>query len=120
MTPAEIKLRRTESVLKELIPEAISLLNDKRLHLLDVIDIRCSKGRDDAKVYLDPSLFDEQEQQQMIQLIHKARATIQEHCAHEQGWFRSPKLTFVFDDSFEKSQNIERLFAKIAKEKKGE
>lgn len=118
MTPAEIKLRRTESVLKELVPEAISLLRDERLHQLDVLDIRCSKGRDDAKVYLDPSLYDKDEQQTMLQLIHKARAVIEEHCASEQGWFRSPKLSFVFDDSLEKSQKIEALFAQIAKEKK--
>jgi len=33
----------------------------------------------------------------------------------DQGWFRSPKLAFEFDEQFEKSKNIEELFKKIAK-----
>jgi len=42
MTEAQIK--RTQSLLMELIPEALGSLNDKRLHELDVIDIKCSRG----------------------------------------------------------------------------
>ena len=118
MTPAEIKIKRTESVLKELIPEAISQLSDERIREVDVIDVHCSKGRSDAKVYLDPSVFTPQEQSALIRMLEKARPLIEEYCMREQGWFRSPKLTFVFDDTLEKSQKIEALFAQIAKEKK--
>jgi ribosome-binding factor A len=50
----------------------------------------------------------------------KVRPIIEEHCMKDQGWFRSPRLTFVFDDTLERSKNIEALFAKIAKEKKDE
>lgn len=118
MTPAEIKLKRTESVLKELIPEAISQLSDERLKEIDVVDVQCSKGRSDAKVYLDPSIFSPEEQRIFLKLLEKARPLIEEYCMREQGWFRSPKLTFVFDDTLEKSKKIEALFAQIAKEKK--
>ncbi|MDX9965560.1 30S ribosome-binding factor RbfA [Sulfuricurvum sp. IAE1] len=118
MTPAEIKLKRTESVLKELIPEAISQLSDERLKEIDVVDVQCSKGRSDAKVYLDPSIFSPEEQRIFLKLLEKARPLIEEYCMREQGWFRSPKLAFVFDDTLEKSKKIEALFAQIAKEKK--
>ncbi len=118
MTPAEIKLKRTESVLKELIPEAISQLSDERLKEVDVVDVQCSKGRSDAKVYLDPSVFSPDEQRIFLKLLEKARPLIEEYCMREQGWFRSPKLAFVFDDTLEKSKKIEALFAQIAKEKK--
>jgi len=37
MNEAQIKLKRTESVLIELIPEALSQLNDARLHELSII-----------------------------------------------------------------------------------
>jgi ribosome-binding factor A len=33
-----------------------------------------------------------------------------------QGWFRSPKFTFEFDEQMKKAQSIEELFKKIAKE----
>lgn len=120
MTPAQIKLKRTESILKELIPEAISQLSDARLREIDVIDVHCSKGRSDAKVYLDPHDYTPQEQAAFIRQLEKARPIIEEHCMRDQGWFRSPKLAFVFDDTLERSKNIEALFAQIAKEKKNE
>lgn len=34
----------------------------------------------------------------------------------DQGWYRSPKLTFEFDEQLKKSQTIEELFKKIAKD----
>ncbi len=38
----------------------------------------------------------------------------------DQGWFRSPTLTFEFDDQLKQSQKIEDLFKQIAKERKDE
>jgi len=116
MTEAQIKLKRTESVLLELIPEALSQLNDARLHELSVVDVRCSRGRSDAKVYLDPSYFSEQEQRVLLKQIKKARPIIEDYCMKDQGWFRSPKLAFEFDEHFKKTQMIEELFKKISKD----
>lgn len=117
MTPEQIKVKRTESLLKELIPEAISTLSDARLHELDVTDVKCARGRSDAKVYLDPHYFNEEERRFFLKQLAKARPVIEEYCLQEQGWFRCPKLAFEFDDQLEKSQKIEALFAQIAKER---
>ena len=114
MTEAQIKLKRTDSILAELIPEALSQLNDARLHELDVIEVRCSKGRDDAKVYIDPSYFSEAEKKVYIKQLKKARPIIVGYCKKDQGWFRSPKLVFEFDEHLKKAQNIDELFKKIA------
>ena len=62
MTPAQIKLLRTQSVLKELIPQALSTLDDELLHGLCVTDVECKRGRYDAFVYLDKMMLDEREQ----------------------------------------------------------
>jgi ribosome-binding factor A len=115
VTEAEIKLKRTESILLELIPEALGSLNDKRLHQLDVIDIKCSRGRSDAKVYIDPAPFTQEEKSEFLKLLKKARPIIETFCMKDQGWFRSPKFTFEFDEQLKKAQNIEELFKKIAK-----
>ncbi|WP_457744202.1 30S ribosome-binding factor RbfA [Sulfurimonas sp.] len=115
MNEAQIKLKRTEALLAELIPESLSHLNDKRLHELNVIEVKCSRGRSDAKVYIDPSNFSEEEKRTYLKQLRKARPIVEDFCLKDQGWYRCPKLTFEFDEQLKKSQNLEDLFKKIAK-----
>jgi len=117
MTEAQIKLKRTESVLLELIPEALGSMNDKRLHELDVIDVKCSRGKSDAKVYIDPCEFSEDKKRNYLKLLNKARPIVETYCLKDQGWYRCPKFTFEFDEHLKKAQNIEELFKQISKEK---
>jgi len=112
---AQIKLKRTESILAELIPEALSQLNDNRLHELNITEVKCSRGRSDAKVYVDPSSFSEDEKRIYLKQLKKARPIVEDFCLKDQGWFRCPKLAFEFDEQLKKSQTIEELFKKIAK-----
>jgi len=116
MNEAEIKLKRMESILLELIPEALGHLNDKRLHDLEILEVKCSRGRSDAKVYINPSSFTESEKLVYLNQLKKARPIVENFCLKDQGWYRCPKMTFEFDTQFERSQNIEELFKKIAKE----
>jgi ribosome-binding factor A len=120
MTEAQIKLKRTEALLAEIIPEALSQLNDARLHELNVIEVKCSRGRSDAKVYIDPSDFSDEERRLYMKQLRKARPIIEDFCLKDQGWYRCPKLTFEFDEQIKKSQTIEELFKKIAKDTKEE
>ena len=117
MTEAQIKLKRTESILAELIPEALGSLNDKRLHELDVVEVKCSRGKSDAKVYIDPSSFSDEDKRVSLKQLNKARPIIETFCLKDQGWFRCPKFTFEFDEQLKKVQNIEELFKKISKDK---
>jgi ribosome-binding factor A len=117
LTPAQIKLKRTESILIELIPEAISQLNDARVHEVDVVEVKCSKGRSDCKVYLDPHDYTDQEKNFFLGQLRKATPFIANYCLSDQGWFKAPLFTFVFDDQLKKSKDIESLFSKIAKER---
>ncbi len=114
MTEAQIKLKRTQSVLAELIPQALGAMNDKRLHNLNIIEVKCSHGKSDAKVYIDPSEFSEQEKRDYLKLLRKARPIIETHCLKDQGWYRCPKFTFEFDEHLKQAQNIDELFKKIA------
>ncbi|MDF1874553.1 30S ribosome-binding factor RbfA [Sulfurimonas sp. SAG-AH-194-I05] len=117
MTEAQIKLKRTESILQELIPQSLGAMNDKRLHNLNIIEVKCSRGKSDAKVYIDPMEYSEQEKRDYLKLLRKARPIIETHCLKDQGWYRCPKFTFEFDEHLKKAQNIDDLFKKIAKEK---
>ncbi len=115
MTEAQIKLKRTESVLLELIPQALGSMNDKRLHELDILEVVCSRGKSDAKVYINPHELTESEKNDYLRLLRKARPIVETFCLKDQGWYRCPKFAFEFDEQLEKTKNLDELFKKIAK-----
>lgn len=120
MTQEEIKRRRVESVLKEVIPEALGTLDDERINTLLVTDVVCSKGRSDARVYLEKSYLDEKEQGEALRQLRSVAAYIQNHIKQSEGWFKAPRLSFEFDEQLEKQQRMEALFEKISTKKSDE
>jgi len=117
MTHEEIKRHRVESVLKEIIPEALGTLDDERINSLLVTDVVCSKGRSDAKVYLDKSFLTPKEQGEALRQIRAVAGYIQNHCKQSEGWFKAPRFTFEFDEQLEKVSRIEDLFKQIESRK---
>jgi len=113
MTQEEIKRHRVESVLKEIIPEALSTLDDSRINSLLVTDVICSKGRSDARVYLEPSFLDEKEQAEALKQLRKVAGYVQNQCKQMEGWFKAPRMTFEFDHQLEKVSRMEELFKQI-------
>jgi len=118
MTQEEIKRHRVESVLKEIIPEALATLDDTRINSLLVTDVVCSRGRSDAKVYLDKSFLTEEEQREALKQLRIVAGYIQNHCKQSEGWFKAPRFTFEFDEQLEKQSRMEELFKQIAQRKK--
>lgn len=116
MKPSQIKQLRTQSLLKELLPEAFAQMGNAMLHELNVLDVALSHGRSDAKVYLDPTGINKQEEQAYLGALKKATNAIQTYIKNDQGWFRSPNLTFVFDHQLEHSNTMEALFEQVNKE----
>ena len=118
MTHEEIKRHRVESVLKEIIPEALGTLDDDRINGLTVTDVVCSKGRSDAKVYLDTSFLTPKEQSEALRQLRVVAGYISNHCKQSEGWFKAPRFTFEFDHQLEKVSRIEELFKQIENRKK--
>ncbi len=117
MTHEEIKRHRVESVLREIIPEALTTLDDERINGLSVTDVVCSKGRSDAKVYIDKSFLSEKEQNEALRQLRAVAGYIQNHCKQSEGWFKAPRFTFEFDEQLEKVSRIEELFKQISTKK---
>jgi ribosome-binding factor A len=120
MTQEEIKRHRVESVLREIIPEALATLDDERINGLAVNDVVCSKGRSDAKVYLDKSFLTPKEQGEALKQLRIVSGYIQNHCKQSEGWFKAPRFVFEFDEQLEKVSRIEELFKQISTTKEGE
>ncbi len=116
MKQKSIKIKRVESVLKELVPEALSTLNDEMLKGLCVTEVDCSRGKYDAVVYLDKTFINEEEQKYILSHLKKVHRYIENYCMQMEGWYRCPKMSFKFDDSLEKRNRMDELFSKIEKE----
>lgn len=116
MNATEIKRLRTQSVLKELIPEALATLEDSLLSGLCVTDVECKKGRYDAFVYLDKMMFDEKEQAYILEHLKRVSKYLQNHCMATEGWYRCPVFHFKFDDRLEYQNHMDSLFDKISKD----
>jgi len=115
MSEKSIKVQRKESLLIELLNEALATLNDNRLNSLNVLDVVCSKGASDAKVYLEKSFLSEKEQREVLKLLKKANGLISKYCLDSTGWYKVPRFTYTFDELFEKENKMEELFRKIQK-----
>ena len=111
-----IKLLRTESILRELLPEAIATLNDEKINSVTVVDVKCSRGKYDAVVFLDPAFYDESEMRYIVSHLKKAGAYLQNYCKQAEGWYRSPKFTFEFDKTLSTQNKMDELFERIEKE----
>ena len=115
MREEEIKRKRTESRLVELLPEAFAGMSDNRINALSVTAVVCSRGRYDAKVYLDKSYLTQREQNEALRQLRTVTGYISSYVRESEGWFKSPKFTFEFDSQLEKISKIDALFKEIGK-----
>ena len=104
-----INLQRTESLLMELIPEALSNLDDVRINSLPITGVNCKNGKYDAIVYFDGSDYDKAELKEIVSLLNRANGRIKTHILASTGWYKCPNFTFMNDTSLEKSKHIEDL-----------
>ena len=112
-----VNLQRTESLLMELIPEALSTLNDSRINALAITAVNCKNGKYDAIVYYDGSDYDKKEHAVINNLLNKANGHIKSFCLNSTGWYKCPDFKFKADNALEKSLHLEELFSKIKKDK---
>ncbi|RXJ87438.1 30S ribosome-binding factor RbfA [Arcobacter sp. CECT 8985] len=112
-----VNLQRTESLLMELVPEALSTLKDSRINSLSITDVDCKNGKYDATVYYDGSDYTKQEKQALNSLLNKASGHIKTYCLNATGWYKCPNFKFKADDTLEKSMKIEALFDQIKSKK---
>ena len=99
----------------ELIPEALTTLNDSRINALAVTEVNCKQGKYDAIVYYDGTDYTKEEHKILNQLLNKASGSIKSYCLSATGWYKCPNFTFKADDKLEESMHLESLFDKIKK-----
>lgn len=113
-----IRLQRSQSLLKELVSEALSSLSNPNLNTLSITDVLCSKGKYHAEVFIESSDLTPQERRLILKEIKKAEGILREYILGASGWFKCPKLSFKFDDSLSLGNALDEIFEQIAKERK--
>ena len=115
MNNKSVNLQRTQSLLEELIPEALSSLNDHRISSLTITEVDCKNGKYDANVYYDGSDFDKAELKEVRIALRKANGAIKSYILGATSWYKCPDFTFLVDDMMEKRARMEDLFSQISK-----
>jgi len=118
MKPNDVKLQRTESLLKELIPEAFASLSDERINSVSVTDVVCSRGKYNADVYVYFPFETKEESEKILRLLNKASNRVNSYILAATDWYKCPKLTFKVDESPEKANRIDEIFRKISNDNK--
>ena len=118
MNNKSVNLQRTESLLMELIPEALSSLNDSRIKSLTITDVDCKNGKYDAKVYYDGSDYSDDELKDIRICLGKANGRLKSYILNATSWYKCPDFTFLVDDMMDKRAKMEDLFLQISKESK--
>ncbi len=117
MKDKSINLQRTQSLLMELIPEALSSLSDPYIKSLAITDVDCKNGKYDAKVYFDGDDFDNAELKIIRATLRKVNGRLKAYILNATGWYKCPNFEFIKDEDIKKSKRLEDLFAQISKDK---
>ncbi|MCE3047166.1 30S ribosome-binding factor RbfA [Helicobacter kayseriensis] len=112
-----IKLQRSQSLLKELVTEALSTLNNPNLNSLSVTDVVCSRGKYNAEVFIESSSLTQSEKSLILRELKKAESVLREYILGSSGWFKCPRLTFKFDESLKSRNALDKIFEQIQKER---
>ncbi len=118
MNPKEIKESRFSHQFKEAVADAISSLNDKTISTLTVVDVKVSRGKSDATIYLNGVGYDKEEREKIISRLKKASGYISKHSLATLGKYRVPTLKFVMDDTTEALSKMDELFKRIENERR--
>lgn len=112
-----IKQQRTQTLLCEVLSEAIAQLGDADINSLSITDVKCSKGKQSAEVYIEGSSLNPAERKMILHKLNKAQGILKGYVLSTTQWFRAPNLHFCFDDSLRNANALDDIFAKIAKDK---
>jgi ribosome-binding factor A len=113
LNEAQIRLERAQSALFERLAAAMSELSDPELSSLTLLEVKLARGKRDAHLYINADGISKDDQARLIAKLKKASSFLAGFVTANDGWFKSPALHFVFDDTLEKAAHLEQIFKKI-------
>jgi ribosome-binding factor A len=104
------RMRRVNEAVREVLSDAMKLLKDPRVGFVTVTDVRTSPDLRHAKVFVSV-LGSEQERAATMEGLASAHGVLQTAVGRELRMKRTPTLDFVYDDTAERADRLERMLA---------
>ncbi len=110
------RMRRVNEAIREVLSEAlVSGLKDPRIGFVTVVSVETAPDLRSAKVYVS-ILGDERQQEDTLTGLSHSHGYLQSLIAGQLELKRTPRLTFVLDESIERGMRIERLLKELGRE----
>jgi ribosome-binding factor A len=110
------RMRRVNEAVREVISDALQLLKDPRVGFVTITDVRTSPDLRHAKVYVSV-LGPESERAATMDGLASAHGVLQSAVNRELRMKRTPTLDFVYDDTAERADRLERKLAEMERDR---
>jgi ribosome-binding factor A len=110
------RMRRVNEAVREVLSDAIKLLKDPRVGFVTVTDVRTSPDLRHAKVFVSVFGTDD-ERAATMDGLGSAHGVLQTAVNRELRLKRTPTLDFVYDDTAERADRLERMLAEMEGER---
>lgn len=109
------RLQRIQSIIGKNISEIIQFeVKNKNIGFCTVSEVKVSNDFSYAKVYV--SFLGAKYPKQNLEELNKCKGFIRSSLAHKLDIRKTPELTFLLDDTYEKSERITEILEKDKKE----
>jgi ribosome-binding factor A len=108
-------MRRVNEAVREVLSDAIKLLKDPRVGFVTVTDVRTSPDLRHAKVFVSV-LGSDTEREATMEGLGSAHGVLQSVVNRELRMKRTPALHFVYDDTAERADRLERMLADMERD----
>ena len=107
-----IKIDRLNNLFLEEISKILRTeIKDERISFVTITDVKITSDLYYAKVYV--TVLNDKERDNIIKLLNKASNFIERELSHRIEIRRMPNITFVYDESIEYANNIEKIIERI-------
>lgn len=103
-----VKIERLNNTFLEQISKILRTeIKDERIHFVTVTAVKITNDLSFAKVYI--TVLNDDERENVVKLLNKASNFIERELAKRIEIRKMPDITFVYDDSIEYANNIEKI-----------
>ena len=107
-----VKIERLEHTFAEQISQILKLeIKDERIHFVTVTACSITNDLSFAKVYV--TVLDDNERNGILKQLNKASNFIERELSKRVDIRKMPNITFVYDESIEYANNIEKIIEGI-------
>jgi ribosome-binding factor A len=104
------RVRRVNELMRQILGEALGEMADPGLGFVTITSVDVTRDFEHATVYVSV-LGNELKRKRSLAALERAKGQLQARVGREITLRRTPRLRFVYDETFDKGRRIEQLLA---------